>query len=669
MSDLKNNDGIAASLKGVSFSYDGKSQALHNVTLDIEAGSYVSILGANGSGKSTLARLLNALLLPTEGSVEVFGKDTSDSGRLFDIRAEVGMVFQNPEDQIIASLVENDIAFGPENLGLEPAEISQRVKEAIEAVGLAGFERRDTAALSGGQKQRVAVAGVLAMRPRMIIFDEAASMLDPRGCAGLMKHIRALNRRGYTIVSITHFIDDAIQSDRIVVLGKGEIIGDGSPKEVLSNSRMLQEASLHAPFAVRMSKGLQSFGVDIDICIDECELIAVLDSKMRSRNARQEDLDGLGGSKEAGKTCPERSERPDRREQHPEGSGDAQPEDMQPGSKRSDDMRSGDAPSGKPDDTCPSQANPSELEFKDAYFTYNSSRRQQRSHLEKSHGREAASASSQGGWGDKADKFWVLDDIDLRIQKGDYIGLAGHTGAGKSTLIQLANALIKPTFGDVEVCGNTLKKRDSIAFARSKVGIVFQYPERQLFAKTVREDVAFGPGNLGLDAALVQSRVDEALRGVGLDPERFGDRNPFELSGGQKRRCAIAGIIAMDPSILILDEPCAGLDGASHDAVLDMIDGLRAKYDLTVVIISHDMDDIAKRCSRVVVMEKGRIVSDGKPVDVLSDGNGLRNIGLEMPDVLRLAKAVDVWPVDAIPSEDGLARIIAERIATAQKAS
>lgn len=206
--------------RGVSFSYDGAVPALDGVDLNIEDGEFFCILGGNGSGKSTFAKHLNALLQPDAGTVRINGMDASDPELVYDIRSTAGMVFQNPDDQLVATLVEDDVAFGPENLGVPSAQIAQRVREALKGVGLVGFERHETHALSGGQ-QRVALAGVLAMEPRVLILDEASSMLDPRGRKGLMKACHVLHERGMTIVMITHFMEEAAEADRVAVFRAG----------------------------------------------------------------------------------------------------------------------------------------------------------------------------------------------------------------------------------------------------------------------------------------------------------------------------------------------------------------------------------------------------------------------------------------------------------------
>ena len=266
-------------LKNVSFSYEvaeaqGESQteevqtqkkdALSNVTLSIERGSFVAIVGPNGSGKSTLAKNLNALIVPTEGSILVNGLDTKVEDPIA-IRRSVGMVFQNPDNQLVSSIVEDDIAFGPENLGVDPAEIKQRVDEALECVSMNEYRKKGPHLLSGGQKQRVAIAGVLAMQTECIVFDEPTAMLDPSGREEIMNIIKKLHEDGKTIILITHFMEEAAMADRIIVMHKGEVYEDATPKQLFttSSAKKLEEISLTLPFAARLAKDLRENGIDI----------------------------------------------------------------------------------------------------------------------------------------------------------------------------------------------------------------------------------------------------------------------------------------------------------------------------------------------------------------------------------------------------------------------
>lgn len=261
------------SFEDVSFTYTTpEERVLHDISVEIPQGQFVCVLGANGSGKSTFSKLINALLLPDAGSVTVDGLITSDAENTFTIRSRAGSVFQNPDDQIVASLVENDVAFGPENLGIANPELRQRVESALAQVGLTGFEKRETTALSGGQKQRVAIAGVLAMEPQILIFDEASAMLDVRGRRGLMRVCKELHAQGMTVVMITHYMEEAAEADRVLVLREGQIVLDGTPEEVLTQDAVLRELNLDIPFATQLSRMLQDRGLDIPTFVDSDSL-------------------------------------------------------------------------------------------------------------------------------------------------------------------------------------------------------------------------------------------------------------------------------------------------------------------------------------------------------------------------------------------------------------
>lgn len=266
------DDAPAAWAQGVSFTYDGDAFVLQGIDLRIGRGEFVAILGGNGSGKSTLAKHMNALLAPDEGRVVVLGRDTADADAVYAIRSRAGMVFQNPDDQLVANLVENDVAFGPENLGIPADELRVRVDESLDAVGLGGFQKRETTALSGGQKQRVAVAGVLAMRPDIVILDEATSMLDPQGRASLLELCQKLHETGITIVMITHFMEEAALAQRVVVLNSGQVACEGTPDEVLSQAGLLEHLNLDVPFACALSLALRKNGVDAGVHVRPREL-------------------------------------------------------------------------------------------------------------------------------------------------------------------------------------------------------------------------------------------------------------------------------------------------------------------------------------------------------------------------------------------------------------
>ncbi|HOU36441.1 MAG TPA: energy-coupling factor transporter ATPase [Clostridiales bacterium] len=259
----------------VSYTYEGAAPgaqpAVRHLNLDVSRGEFVAVIGRNGSGKSTLAKLTNAILVPGSGSVRVNGMDTADEKMLYEIRRYVGMVFQNPDNQIVATIVEDDIAFGPENLGIPPAEIRRRVDEALREVGMYDFRFREPFRLSGGQKQRVAIAGVLAMQTECMVLDEPTAMLDPGGRLEVMKTVSRLNReKGITVVHITHFMEEAAMADRVVVMDKGSIVLTGTPREVFTQVPVIKAAGLDIPQATELAFLLNKNGVDIG-----CDILTV----------------------------------------------------------------------------------------------------------------------------------------------------------------------------------------------------------------------------------------------------------------------------------------------------------------------------------------------------------------------------------------------------------
>ena len=579
--------------RGVSLSYDGVTPALDGIDLNIEDGEFLCILGGNGSGKSTFAKHLNALLQPDAGAVRINGMDASDPELVYDIRSTAGMVFQNPDDQLVATLVEDDVAFGPENLGVPSAQIAQRVREALKGVGLVGFERHETHALSGGQKQRVALAGVLAMEPRVLILDEASSMLDPRGRKGLMKVCRALHDRGMTIVMITHFMEEAAEADRVAVFRAGRVAMLGAPEEILTRADELAQLNLDMPASCCLGRALRAKGVPVCAQVREADMVAEIAQVYAERS----------GADVAGRPS-------------------------------ASDSRVLDHASSAADGMVASEP---VIEISHLSHSYTLSARERRRWRKRS--TTVGASGKQALWGSDPNSPWALRDVSLTVRRGEFLGLAGHTGSGKSTLVQHLNGLIRPQEGSVCALGLDLSSKKGAAAVKAKVGVVFQYPERQLFAETVAQDVAFGPRNLGLPQDEVVRRVATSLARVGLDLAAIGDKSPFELSGGQQRRVAFAGVLAMEPEVLVLDEPMAGLDPAARRDFLELIDRLH-REGLTVVMVSHSMDDLANCCDRIVVMNEGAVFAEGTPAQVFAHANELKDIGLGVPAAQRMALAL-----------------------------
>lgn len=549
-------------VENVSFDYisrdeDGKeisrSPVLKDISLSVPEGQFLAILGHNGCGKSTLAKHFNAILTPTAGKVTVAGIDTSDEERLFDIRQTVGMVFQNPDNQLVATIVEEDVAFAPENMGVPQPEIRRRVDEALKQVDMYEYREHAPHQLSGGQKQRVAIAGVIAMQPKCIVMDEPTAMLDPKGRREVMNTIHALNKeKGITVVLITHYMDEAAQADRVVVMDGGKIIMDNVPKKIFSRVKELRDVGLDVPQVTELCDMLIEKGVDISpeiIHEQECA----------------EALFRLTGGRSA--VIPPKPEEP-------------------------------------VEDNRPVVLTADKVTYKYSVGTP----------FEKT----------------------AVDSVDLEIREGEFVGIIGHTGSGKSTLIQHFNGLVKPTSGHVLVdCADIWGKGVNIRDIRFKVGLVFQYSEHQLFEETVAKDIAYGPKNMGLTEEEIKQRVVSAAES--MDIVKLLNKSPFELSGGQQRRVALAGVLAMDPEVLILDEPAAGLDPKGRDKILGQIKQYHEKYGKTILLVSHSMEDIVKYAGKVLVMNKSRLFCYDTVDRVFARTEELAKIGLDVPQVTRMS--------------------------------
>lgn len=605
--------------KDVWFTYDGTTNALDGISLHIPQGSFVCVLGGNGSGKSTFAKHINALLVPDKGEVHVAGYNTAEPEHLYFIRSKAGMVFQSPDDQIVASLVENDVAFGPENLGVEASEIRARVTEALQQVGLQGFEKHETSSLSGGQKQRVAIAGVLAMNPEILVLDEASAMLDPRGRAGLMRVCRELNHAGMTIVMITHFMEEATDADIVYILDDGRIGAEGSPEAVLADVSSLEARSLDVPFAAKMSRLLQQRELDIPTCVHEDMLYEHIVSRMKQRPATEHNTHAA--------------------DMH---AADTQVADTQVGAAQAADAQVGAAQTA----TAMQQSESANAAQDARTRTAADSRTEGKAFIvfeqvgfayDTAPGNKTRHRGEAAAWGNDPAQSFALEGVDFTLYEGEFFGIAGHTGSGKSTLLQHMNGLLHPTSGRVLVKGIDIAGKAEAAKARTDVGLVFQYPEHQLFAATVFDDVAFGPRNMGLDEDTVHERVEQSLEIVGLDPQTIQSVSPFELSGGQQRRVAFAGVLAMGPKTLILDEPAAGLDPKARSEFLQLIQSFHDTQGMTIVMASHSMDDLARLCDRILVLNQGHQLMLDTPARVFDNAEAMRTIGLDVPSAQRVA--------------------------------
>ncbi len=520
-------------LENVYYSYPGSARpALIDINLSIREGEYVAVVGANGSGKSSLLRLLNGLREPDSGELRIGGVRTrGEEGRAVAL-ASVGLVFQSPADQIVSSSVEEDVAFGPENLGLPREEIARRVDEALMAVGLADLRSRASHFLSVGQQQRLAVAGVLALDVGCVAFDEATAMLDPEARAAILGLMDRLVSSGKTVVHVTHDMSEASRAARVLVLDAGSLVFDGSPSELFAGGRGLPSVqALGLPDCAALSLALALEPV-------VAESARALASRIYAALASRTPGEGRGG------------------EPFPE------------------------AP------------------VADAAFVLSRARH---SYLR---GTENETEALRG--------------VDLAVPRGATLALVGRTGSGKSTALQLLDGLVAASSGSVRAFGTELSDpRADLRSVRMRAPLAVQRPESALFELYAADDVAFGPRNMGLSGKALVERVRRSMEETGLGYAEYRDRKTRSLSGGEKRRLALAGVLAMDGDALLLDEPTSALDPATKRAVLDLILGSR-RSGATVVMATHSMEEAA-RADLVAVFDGGRVAAVGAPRSVFYD--------------------------------------------------
>ena len=522
----------------------GENWAVKDVDFLADKGEMIAILGRNGSGKSTFARHLNGLLAPHEGTVIIGGRDLTKVSGLTAIRRQVGMVFQNPDNQIVGNTLAEDIGFGLENLGIESHDIWDKIDEMLELTGLAAYKYSNTSRISGGQKQRLAIASAMAMSPECIVLDEATSMLDPQGAKDMLNIVLKLNReKKITVIMVTHKISEALMTDRVYILDNSRIVAHGVPGDVLSDVERLKTYGLEIP--VRMKN---EAGIPIDICSEYKKKQLQICQKM---GPTADHVIDHGNTLKDLKKCI--------------------------------------------------------VELQKVSYSY-------------VNGNEI---------------FKALSNIDLKIYEGQVLAVIGQTGSGKSTLLQMINKLIVPQSGKVYLYETDVQSVRNIKEIRRRIGYVFQFPESQLFESTVLKDVMYGPINFGMSKSEAEQSARNALKLVGV-PKKYEDYSPFELSGGLKKRVAIAGILAYEPDILILDEPACGLDGESKEQLWNLIRTLNREKNVTIILVSHDMEDVYEMSERVLLMDHGKVVYDGETEGFFDDRELLERYGIEIPDGVKM---------------------------------
>ena len=567
---------VAAMLSDVTFVHAKRVVALDHVSFSIPAGKRTCIIGANGSGKSTVASILSGLTAPDEGTVTFLGTTVVNDGQVdFEayktIRPQLGLVFQNPEDQIICSVVADDIAFGLENLQVPSDQITPLVEQQIELGTLTEFASENPQMLSGGQQQRVAISGALVMKPQILILDEPSAALDVVHRNNVMGLVEKLRAAGKTIVHVTHFMDEVVSADHVIALDDGRVAFEGTPEALFEQHELVECLHLEEPFAYQVAHALNNRGVVVckspsaERVLDE--LTGLLATGSRGEKG------GVAGS------C--------------------------------DDVTAVGCDANDGVTTADSVSEPAAVSVRDVTFSYQKP---------------------------------VLKNISIDVQKGSHVAIIGSTGSGKSTLARLICALDTPDTGSLCVTGLDTRQKQNRRKLHGIVGYVMQRPERQLFAQTVAEDVAFGPTNLGLSACDVISAVNAALKIVGLSHK--ADASPFELSGGQQRLCALAGVIAMHPKVLVLDEPTSGLDPYYCSELRKIINAV-LEDGCTVIELTHSMEDAAET-DQIIVLHEGDLVFSGSPQQTFTHFSEaeFQELGLGIPHALvwaqRLSRATEI---------------------------
>ncbi len=527
--------------------------ALRDIGFQINAGEHIAIVGANGSGKTTLAQHLNALLVPDSGTVRIMGLDTKERANHLKIHQSVGMVFQSPQEQMIATSIEEDVAFGPENLGLSTQEIQHRVRHSLEQVSMWDQRKRSPQHLSAGQMQRVGLAGILAMQPACVIFDESTAMLDPFGREDVLRNIEALKQSGITVIMITHFMEEASLADRIIGLHQGRLRFDGTPEDLFTDDDLVKSMNLDKPRVLWFAQQLIPW-------------IPTIKSPLNVEQFKKQ----------------------------------IEPRHSPQFFKPLEDLH---------------------------FFRNNQENLVIGNHISFTYLQNTPLAHQ------------ALEDINFSVRQGSVHGLIGATGSGKSTLLQHLNGLYIPQTGTLKVGPFEVNQETDLLQLRRYTGIVFQNPNYQLFEQYVGDEIAYGLKVLGITGPELRERVKLAMSQVSLDFDEFKDRLTFALSGGEKRKVALASTLVLNPSLLLLDEPTAGLDPIARREILGQMVRVHNEGK-TLVVSSHQLEDLALLTDHVTLLSKGRVVSNQETDRLLSNHELLHQYQMIAPIAAQMASVL-----------------------------
>lgn len=561
-------------LSDLAFTYrDAPEPALDQINYRHRRGEFTVIIGETGAGKSTLCRCLNGLI-PSftkgrlNGSLRVAGHRESERPQVYELARIVGLVFQDFEAQLFSTNVELETAFALENFAVDRNQMKTRVEQALNRVGLSGFEQRDPSSLSGGEKQRLAIASVLAGSPSVVVMDEPTTDLDPVGKRDIFKLAQVLRNEIEGIILVEHETEHVLSADRILLMHEGRIVREGPPGEILADPRYVER---HGVRPLQTTVLLSALGLETDA-------LTIPDAAARIRSAgwrvRDSARESLNGARRPEPLHEPRGEPPHETLREPTGEPPR-------------------VPSGEPCQPI--------VRIEDLVFRYG----------------EAPPA---------------VDGVCLDIAAGEFVALVGQNGCGKTTLAKHLNGLHAPTEGEVRVLGRSTTDWTLPELGR-RVGYVFQNPDHQIFANTVRDEVAFGALNYGFSEEEAGEKVDAALAETGLSGRDLED--PFNLTRGERQQLAVASVLATDPEVLVLDEPTTGLDYHGQVAILNLVRRLN-ESGRTVVMITHSMWVVAEYADRCIIMSGGRVVQDGDVRTCFSNPELLESLYLEAPEAVRL---------------------------------
>lgn len=545
-------------VKDLSYRYSPEGpMVLKDICLEVNAGEFVAIMGPSGAGKTTLCLALNGII-PNffegnfYGQVTIFGQDTLELS-VTQLAQNIGMVLQDPEMQLVTNSVEDEVAFGLENVKVPRAEMRARIDDALAIVRLTGYESKHPATLSGGQKQRLAIAAALALRPKVMVLDEPTSQLDPIGVEEVFSVIRDLNQRyNITVILVTHDSERVAEyADRIVLLEEGQLVSDCRPAEFFQGAAIREVTGIRLPQVTEFYTGLyKHFRPLPQLPVTTSEAL-----EWMRKNWTEYKYNPVSYGAE----------------------------------------NSGDGQHGE-----------SLISVKDLFFTY-------------------------------PDGTEALTGISLDIHAGECVAIIGQNGGGKSTLVKHFVRLLKQTSGDIKIFG-----RDADAYSISelaqRIGFVYQNPDAQIFCKTVEEEVAFGPINQLDDVDEVNRRVKAAM--AAMDLEQFKDEHPLALSKGDRERVAVAAILAMEPEVIIFDEPTTGQDKLGAQHIIQTIDRLH-KEGRTIIVITHHLYLLPGYVDRVILLGDGKILNDAPLRQVFNDVDVLRKTYLAPPQIVEFVHEID----------------------------